>query len=474
MREKIASWCDKCLGAELFKAVLISGVVLYLASIFLFQNPIYSPPEGVLISPELSRKNESPTNISHLLFGLIGSEKAWHFRKAYAESWWRPGVTRGYLYLDVAPTGDLLPWSPASPPYRVSDDINQMVQETKHVAPIMARMVHGIMEVFRERHAGVRWVVMGDDDSVFFVENMVDVLATYDHTKYYYFGGQSEFVMSNYWFSFNQGFGGAGFILSYPLAEALSNDMDSCLRRYADVISADQITMLCIADLGVNFSPLKGIHQIDLHGDLSGFLSSHPKFPLLSLHHLDTVEPIFPAMDRFQSAKHLLRSADHDQTRMLQQTICYHRQSNWSVSVSWGYSVHIYEKIHRRSYLQMPIETFQPWAADQHHRPLYMFNTRLPSKDPCEAPHVLFLKTVNRTEEDGVVMTYLRSSERGLPACSFSGNHSAAYVSRIEVYSPSTKRPEMDKCECCDVIHSDGEEGLKVKYRNCLLTEVIA
>ncbi|XP_019157692.1 PREDICTED: uncharacterized protein LOC109154333 [Ipomoea nil] len=451
-------------------------MVLYLASIFLFKNLICCPPEGILILPEAansSRNNESPTNISHLLFGLIGSEKAWHHRKAYTESWWRPGVTRGFIYLDVAPTGDLLPWSPSSPPYRVSDDINQMVQETKHVAPISARIVHGIKEVFRERHEGVRWVVMGDEDSVFFVENMVDVLAQYDHTKYYYLGGQSEFVMSHYWFSFNQAFGGAGFILSYPLAEALSNDMDSCLRRYAHIKFSDHITMLCIADLGVNFSPLKGIHQIDLHGDLSGFLSSHPKFPLLSLHHLDTVEPIFPAMDRFQSAKHLVRSAGHDQSRMLQQTICYHRQSNWSVSVSWGYSVHIYEKIHPRSYLQMPIETFQPWAGGQP-LPHYMFNTRPPSKDPCEAPHVFFLKTVNRSAEDGVVMTYLRSSERGLLACLSSGNHSAAYVSKIEVYSPLTKRLEMDKCECCDVIHSDGEEGLKVKYRKCLLSEVIA
>nr|GMD71466.1 uncharacterized protein LOC109154389 [Ipomoea batatas] len=434
--------------AGLFRAIMISGVVFYLAAIFLYKDPISSPPEGVLISPEgaaeLSGKNESPTNISHLLFGLIGSEKTWHYRKAYTESWWRPGVTRGYLYLDVAPTGDLLPWSPSSPPYRVSDDISRMVKETKHVAPVMARMVHGIMEVFRERHEGVRWVVMGDDDSVFFVENMVDVLARYDHTKYYYLGAPSEFVNSNHWLSFNQAFGGAGIILSYPLAEALSNDMDSCLSRYAHIVSADHITMLCISDLGVNLSPLKGIHQVDIRGDLSGFLSAHPKFPLLSLHHLDNVDPIFPAMDRFESVKHLVRTANYDQTRMLQQNICYRRQSNWSVSVSWGYSVHIYEKIHRRSYLQLPIETFKPWGVEPLHLPIYMFNTRLPSKDPCEVPHVFFLKTVKRTEDDGIVMTYLRSSERGLSACSFSGNHSAGYVSRIEVYSPSTKRPEVD------------------------------
>ena len=114
------------------------------------------------------------------------------------------------------------------------------------------------------RDTNLRWVVMGDDDSIFFVENMIDVLGGFDHRKYYYFGGNSEFITNNYFFSFNQGFGGAGFILSYPLAKALANDMENCLRRYAHVYSADTITMSCIADIGVNLYPHKGIHQVSI------------------------------------------------------------------------------------------------------------------------------------------------------------------------------------------------------------------
>ncbi|KAL0389310.1 UNVERIFIED_CONTAM: hypothetical protein Scaly_0288100 [Sesamum calycinum] len=305
------------------------------------------------------------------------------------------------------------------------------------------------MEVFRETdHENLRWVVMGDDDSVFFVDNIVDVLGQYDHTKYYYLGGQSEFVMSNYWFSFNQGFGGAGFMLSYPLAKALSEDMESCLRRYAKWISADQITMACIADIGVNLSPQKGIHQIDLHGDISGFLSSHPKFPLMSLHHFDMVKPIFPSMDRFESTRHLMKAAAADQSRMLQQTICHHRQSSWSFSVSWGYSAQIYEKIMPRSYLQMPIETFKAWSSTPRPRPHYMFNTRLPSNGSCEAPHVFFFQRVEKSST-GILTTYSRAAPRGLPPC---GNHTADFVSEIHVFTPSTKRKEMDRCECCDLV----------------------
>lgn len=477
---------------NLCKALLIFGLTLYFISTFVSnQNPSCSssdflsyfkkkPVNEKLFSPppvsNSSSFNESPTGLNHIVFGLLGSENAWHWRKSYIESWWRPNITRGFLFLDKSPTGELLPWSKASPPYKVSDDLTTLLAETRARAPIMIRMVHGIMDVLREVEKGdrgeIRWLVMGDDDSIFFVDNIVGVLGEYDHTRYYYLGGQSEFVMSNYWFQFNQAFGGAGIIMSYPLAKALAKDMESCLRRYAHLSSADLITMACVGDIGVNLSPNKGIHQIDLRGDLSGFLSSHPKFPLLSLHHFDHVEPIFPSMDRFESTRHLMKAADADQSRLVQQTICYDRNKEWSFSISWGYSAQIYERIMTRSYIQNPIETFKPWSGDPRPPPLYMFNTRLPSNDPCEAPHVFFLKEVNRGTS-GTQTVYSRAAPRGLGPCGLTGNRSADFVSEIHVLSPATKRPQMDRCECCDIIRVQGSKA-ELKFRECKIDEVIA
>lgn len=179
--------------------------------------------------------------------------------------------------------------------------------------------------------------------------------------------------------------------------------------------------------------------QIDLRGDISGFLSSHPKFPLMSLHHFDMVDPIFPSMDRAESTRHLMTAAAADHSRMLQQTICHHRPSNWSFSISWGYSAHIYERIMPRSYLQYPIETFKTWGRSPR-APHYMFNTRLPSADPCESPHVYFYQTVETTSDNQILTVFSRAWPRGLPACSFAGNHSADFVSKIHVFSPTTKR----------------------------------
>jgi hypothetical protein len=183
--------------------------------------------------------------------------------------------------------------------------------------------------------------------------------------------------------------------------------------------------------------------QIDLHSDISGFLSALPQSPSVSLHHLDVVEPIFPSMNRYQSLNHLMEASKADQSRLLQQTICYHKQSNWSFSISWGYSVHIYETIYPPSILHRPLQTFIPWKKSA--RSPYMFNTRFPSNDPCEAPHVFYFEAVEKNMGNQIVTSYVRRSRRRLVACSSSGNHSANYISKIQVLSPLKRHDEVSR-----------------------------
>ncbi|CAA0805811.1 Protein of unknown function (DUF604 [Striga hermonthica] len=459
----------------IWKTLILLGIILYLLLVPLIgtQNSALTLL-GWSATPSPSSPAATRTNLTHIAFGLMGSVPTWPHRRAYLESWWRPNVTRGYVYLDRPPPPNLLPWPPTAPPYRVVDNLTDYYRRARPKKPLMPRMVHGILELFREEHDNVRWVVMGDDDSIFFVDNIADVLAEYDHTKYYYLGWHSETVISNHWFSFDQAFGGGGIVMSYPLAEALARDMDGCLVRYANSSSADLITMTCIADIGVNLTPHKGIHQVDLHGDFSGYLSAHPKVPLMTFHHFDAMDPIFPNMNRFQSTRHLMTAADADQSRLLQQTICYHRQLNWSFSVSWGYSAQIYETLFPRSYLQLPIETFHPWAKGNPKPPFYMFNTRPRANDSCLTPHWFFLDSVYKNVRgDEIVTSYVRAWHRGLPPCPAAGNHSADSVSKIRVVSPALKRLQTDRCECCDIMSVDGGTA-EVKFRECKRDEIIA
>ncbi|CAI9106297.1 OLC1v1005423C1 [Oldenlandia corymbosa var. corymbosa] len=466
--------------------LLMFGLIYYS---YIFHPYSMGYKEILLKQHSTANDNDFVTDISHLLFGLVGSERECHHRKAYMESWWRPDEMRGYLFLDKPPTGDdLLPWSSASPPYRVSNNITEFGKEINASSSSdIIRTGYAIMEVVREYPEGFRWLLIGEDDTIFFVENILDVLEKYDDTKLYYFGGNSELVAKNFNLSFNMGFGGAGYIFSYPVAKLLAKYMVNYLRTFGRVYSSfDLILMSCLADFGVTFSPQKGMHQIDLRGNISGFLSSHTKDLLMSLHNFDVVEPIFPKLDRFDSTRHLMKAAGVDQSRLLQQTVCHDRQHNRTFSISWGYSIHIYEKIMPRSWLQMPLETFTTPVVEEPpvnpNPPHYMFNTRPRPGDnnPCDAPHVFYFDSIEINSDDNdpvVVSSYGRSGERGLPPCLVdqNGNNSADIVSRIYVYSPPTRRIELDRSECCDVAQEDEPKNVThLVFRECMPDEIMA
>ena len=182
-----------------------------------------------------------------------------------------------------------------------------------------------------------------------------------------------------------------------------------------------------------------------MRNDTTGFLSAQPQTPFLSFHHIDSIFPIFPSMNRSEAINHLMKVAKADQSRLLQQTICYHRPTNWSFSVSWGYSAYIYENIIPRSILCRPLETFKKWRGKL--EPLFMFHSRPLSSDPCQAPHVFFFDSIELTQGDEqFVTTYIRKFPRGLPNCSFTGNHSADAITKIQVVSPATTRLEVSAC----------------------------
>ncbi|KAF3565432.1 hypothetical protein DY000_02019148 [Brassica cretica] len=418
----------------------------------------------------LLQPKETATNLSHLMFVLVGGSRTWRDRKVYVESWWRPNVTRGNIFFDVEPSEEFQPWSRDLPPLKVNEDLKKLKIYPKLRNRIHTRIYRSILENYRlKQDQDVRWYVTGDDDSVFFVDNMVDVLSKYDHKEKHYIGMFSETIKSNFYFSFDMAFGGGGYALSYPLVEALVEELDNCIERYYYIWGVDHLQSMCLADLGVDLSLDKGFHQLDLRGDLSGFLSSHPTAPLVSFHHFGSLEPIFPSMDHPGSVRHIMKAANVDQTRMVQQSICHVRATSWTFSVSWGYSVHIYEKIFPRSYLKRPIETFRPWLGGR--PPLYMFNTRPVSRNPCEAPHWFFFDSIEQGN-DGVVTSYTRKFPRNMTSCSFSGNTSADPLASIRVFSPKTPKPGR-KVECCDVGY-EGADVANIRLRDCRRHEIIS
>lgn len=247
---------------KLWKFVAISGFLLFLFYILFLNHFFKHSSHHLALSKLIWPANSSPsppTNISHIVFGIAGSLKGWQVRKPYIESWWQKNVTRGYLFLDIPPTKEFLPWPLSSPPFRVSEDISHYAKNMK----FQIRVFHMILEVFREENKDVRWYVMTDDDTVLFVDNLVNMLAKYDHAQNLYIGTNSECITSNYVASFGMAFGGAGIALSYPLVKQLVGKLDECLERYQNLFASDFMLYSCLTDFGVALTPQKGFHQVN-------------------------------------------------------------------------------------------------------------------------------------------------------------------------------------------------------------------
>ena len=120
------------------KVVAVSGLALFTLYVFVFSPPNYqlsdflttlkqkfpinnpSSPSSSSLPPA-----DPPTNISHIVFSIVGSMNTWKYKRHYSESWWRPNVTRGHVFFERPPSGEFLPWSNLSAPFRVNEDISR-------------------------------------------------------------------------------------------------------------------------------------------------------------------------------------------------------------------------------------------------------------------------------------------------------------------------------------------------------------
>lgn len=165
-------------------------------------------------------------------------------------------------------------------------------------------------------------------------------------------------------------------------------------------------------------------------------LSAHPLSPLLSLHHLDAVDPIFPDMNRTQALERLFEAVNVDPTRILQQTVCYDSSRLLTVSVAWGYALQVFDDNELLPDLLSLQKTFTPWRrgsnVDASH---YMFNTRDYPRDACKRPAVFFLESVT-SGDNGIRSNYARYNVRNCPKANAMKN-----LQQIRVFS---KKLELD------------------------------
>ncbi|CAN1778238.1 hypothetical protein LINPERHAP1_LOCUS14335 [Linum perenne] len=340
---------------------------------------------------EIEEEEKKPelTDLKHVVFGIAASAKLWEQRKNYIKIWYKSDKMRGVVWMDdeVATTEE----DDDLPPVRISGDTSKFAYKNRQGHRSAIRISRIVSETLRlGTMDDARWFVMGDDDTVFVAENLVRILRKYDHTQYYYIGSLSESHIQNIYFSYGMAYGGGGFAISYPLAKALEKMQDRCIQRYPGLYGSDDRMQACMAELGVPLTKEIGFHQYDVYGNLFGLLASHPVTPLVSLHHLDVVEPIFPNATRVEALQRLAVPMKLDSAGIMQQSICYDKSRSWTVSVSWGFAVQIFRGVFSPREVEMPSRTFLNWYKRADYT-AYAFNTRPVSRNPCQKPFVFYL-----------------------------------------------------------------------------------
>ncbi|XP_068644479.1 uncharacterized protein [Aristolochia californica] len=466
-----------------FSFLIVSLIFIFLSSSLLLTNDVFFCSSTLSTDPhtvpdaEINHKSveQNPsipqprtrrfdTQLKHVVFGIAASSSLWPQRKHYIKQWWRPRVARAVVWLDKPVRTSR---NERLPPIRISRDTSRLHYSNPSGERSALRLSRIVAETVKLKWRDVRWFVMGDDDTIFILENLVNVLAKYDHTQFYYIGSSSESHVRNIRFSYQMAYGGGGFAISYPLAVELEKMQDRCLQRYSALYGSDDRVQACLAEIGVPLTREPGFHQYDVYGNLLGLLAAHPVTPLISLHHLDYVEPIFPGMSRFQAIQRLFQSVTVDASSVLQQSICYDKERHWTISISWGYVVQIIRGMISPRELEMPSRTFLNWYKKADYKS-YAFNTRPVAKHPCQTPFIFYLRTARYDKsKKRTVSVYLRQRVRH-PACAWKMN-SPLSIDTIVVFKKQDplrwrKSPRRD---CCTVLPSKRKTVIYMSVDKC-------
>ncbi|CAK9137656.1 unnamed protein product [Ilex paraguariensis] len=409
------------------------------------------------------------TDLKHIVFGIAASSNLWEKRKEYIKLWWRPGKTRGVVWLDKRVSTRR---NEGLPEIRISGDTSKFKYTNRQGKRSALRISRVVSETLRLGLKDVRWFVMGDDDTVFIVENVVRVLSKYDHNQFYYIGSSSESHIQNILFSYSMAYGGGGFAISYPLAKELEKMQDRCIQRYPGLYGSDDRMQACMAELGVPLTKEPGFHQYDVYGNLLGLLGAHPVFPLVSLHHLDVVDPIFQGMTRVQGLRRLFESIKLDSASIIQQSICYDKKRDWSISVSWGYVVQIIRGVISPRELEMPTRTFLNWYKRADYT-AYAFNTRPVSRQPCQKPFIFYMTSSKYDQGRKQVFGVYSLHRDRYPYCRWKSDSPEKINSIVVLKRPDGLRwQKSPRRDCCRVLPSRQNSTLYIWVGNCREGEI--
>lgn len=187
--------------------------------------------------------------------------------------------------------------------------------------------------------------------------------------------------------------------------------------------------------------------QFDIRGNPYGLLAAHPLIPLVSLHHLEYLDPLFPNQTQIDSLKSLYSAYQSDPPRILQQTFCHDYNRKWSISIAWGYTIQLYPILLPAKDLQTPVQTFKTWRSWSDGP--FTFNTQPMQSDPCKQPVVYMLERAEEAGNGGTQTSYNRVVPKPENRCNRTEYAQPMSIQRITVSSIKLNSDYWTKVSLC-------------------------
>lgn len=222
-------------------------------------------------------------------------------------------------------------------------------------------------------HSNIEWIAIGDDDTLWFIDNLLEILQQYNSSNIIYLGNTSDRNETienhgNYY-----AYGGGGILLSKTLILHIANSSQLCLKKYKSMFGGDEIIGKCLTEFfKINLTLNEHFHQLDHAGDLEGFFQSGIN-GLVSLHHLFTLWEPFP-IEHLNEEVDILNLISTAYRKLkgdfLKRFVRFNYRRKQTLLLTHGYSFSIYNRI-------LNEEEFDEIELTWNHSQFYQRKTRM-------------------------------------------------------------------------------------------------
>ncbi|CAF0957707.1 unnamed protein product [Rotaria sordida] len=193
----------------------------------------------------------------------------------------------------------------------------------------------------------IKWFAFGDDDTIWFLNNLLQTLQQYNASNLIYLGNISDKLKAVQYHGTDFAYGGGGFLLSRPLTLRAVQHNKDC-QRYVKLFGGDEMIGKCITEvLKINLTSNKNFHQMDHDGNMDGYLESGIE-GLVSLHHMFSYWEPFSEEHTIgpHETMYLLKLAYQTfDNNFLKRYVRLDHQTNRTFLLTMGYSFSLFNRI---------------------------------------------------------------------------------------------------------------------------------